>query len=213
MAGRHALVWLREDAQWQAVTPGALPRLQQWFGAGLPAVVARGDGSQAPGTLRLGVPLPPSEGKQRLALQAHVAGIARCTAPLTLDAVMPHAPIAVQPALQALLARAHAHALHPHVFGSFAWQALTGLTYVHAQSDLDLLWSIQTPEQACAVLTLVQRWEQQHGLRADGELRLPDDNAVNWREYAGNAQQVLVKSNQDCRLLPRAALFPARSAA
>ncbi|MCL1499747.1 malonate decarboxylase holo-[acyl-carrier-protein] synthase [Xanthomonas nasturtii] len=213
MAGRHALVWLRDDAQWQAVTPGAQARLQQWFGAGLPAVVARGDGSQAPGTLRLGVPLPPGEDKQRLALHTHVGEIARCTAPLALDAVLAHAPAALQPALQALLTQARAHALHPRVFGSFAWQALTGLTYVHAQSDLDLLWSIQTPEQAHAVIALVQRWEQRHGLRADGELLLPDDNAVNWREYAGNAPQVLVKSNHGCRLLPRAALFPVWSAA
>ncbi|MBO9768987.1 MULTISPECIES: malonate decarboxylase holo-[acyl-carrier-protein] synthase [Xanthomonas] len=213
MAGRHALVWLREDAQWQALTPGAQPRLQQWFAAGLPAVVARGDGSQAPDTVRLGVPLPPSEGKQRLALHAHATEIARCTAPLALDAVMPHAPVALQPALQALLAHAQVHALHPRVFGSFAWQALTGLTYVHAQSDLDLLWPIHTPEHAHVVVTLLQRWEQHHGLRADGELLLPGDHAVNWREYAGNAQQVLVKSNQDCRLLPRAALFPVRSAA
>ncbi|USJ01965.1 malonate decarboxylase holo-[acyl-carrier-protein] synthase [Xanthomonas prunicola] len=213
MAGRHALVWLREDAQWQAMTPGVQSRLQQWFAAGLPAVVARGDASQAADTLRLGVPLPPSDGKQRLALQAHVADIARCTAPLTLDAVMPHAPVAVQPALQALLNEAQTQVLHPRVFGSFAWQALTGLAYVHAQSDLDLLWSIETPAQAHAVVTLVQRWEQRHGLRADGELLLPDDNAVNWREYAGNAQQVLLKSDQGCRLLPRAALFPVRSAA
>ncbi|ATS37565.1 MULTISPECIES: malonate decarboxylase holo-[acyl-carrier-protein] synthase [Xanthomonas] len=213
MAGRHALVWLREGAQWQAVTPGAQPRLQRWFAAGLPAVVARGDGSQAPGTLRLGVPLPPSEGKQRLALQAHVADVARCSVPLALDAVLTHAPGALQPALQGLLTQARAHALQPRVFGSFALQTLTGLTYVHAQSDLDLLWSIETPQQAHVVIALLQRWEQRHGLRADGELLLPGDNAVNWREYAGNAQQVLVKSNQDCRLLPRAALFPVRSAA
>ncbi|KFA18990.1 phosphoribosyl-dephospho-CoA transferase [Xanthomonas vasicola pv. musacearum NCPPB 4392] len=213
MAGRHALVWLRGEAQWQAITPGAQLRLQQWFAAGLPAVVARCDDSQAAGTLRLGVPLPPSKGKQRLALQAHVADIARCTAPLTLDAVLPHAPVAVLPALQALLAQTHAQALHPRVFGSFAWQALTGQMYVHAQSDLDLLWSIETPEHAHAVVALLQRWEQRYRLRADGGLLLPDDNAVNWREYAGNAQQVLVKSNQGCRLLPRAALFPVWSAA
>ncbi|MDV2453181.1 malonate decarboxylase holo-[acyl-carrier-protein] synthase [Xanthomonas hortorum] len=214
MSGRHALVWLHPDARWQALTPGAQPRLQQWFAAGLPAVVARGDGSEVPGTLRLGVPLPPSEGKQRLALTAHVADIARSTAPLLLDAVIAHAPTDMQPALQALLKQTHANALQPRVFGSFAWQALTGLAYVHAQSDLDLLWYVDTPEQAQSVVTLLQRWEQRHGLRADGELLLADDDtAVNWREYAGSAQQVLVKSNQGCRMASRTALFPVWSAA
>ncbi|WP_024937868.1 malonate decarboxylase holo-[acyl-carrier-protein] synthase [Xanthomonas arboricola] len=213
MPGRHALVWLHPGARWQALTPGAQPRLQQWFAAGLPAVVARGDGSEAPGSLRLGVPLPPNEGKQRLALSAGLDEVARSTAPLALDAVIAAAPAATQPALQALLTQCNANALQPRVFGSFAWQALTGLAYVHAQSDLDLLWSIATPEQAQAVVTVLQRWEQRHGLRADGELLLPDDTAVNWREYAGSAQQVLVKSPNSCRLLPRSALFPVWSAA
>ncbi|NHF66842.1 malonate decarboxylase holo-[acyl-carrier-protein] synthase [Xanthomonas hortorum] len=214
MLGRHALVWLHPDARWQALTPGAHPRLQQWFAAGLPAVVARGDGSEAPGTLRLGVPLPPSEGKQRLALSASSVDIARSTAPLLLDDVIAHTPRDMQPALQALLTQTRANALQPRVFGSFAWQALTGLAYVHAHSDLDLLWSIETPEQAHAVVTLLQRWEQRHGLRADGELLLADDGtAVNWREYAGSAQQVLVKSNHGCRMASRTALFPVWSAA
>ncbi|WP_126947413.1 malonate decarboxylase holo-[acyl-carrier-protein] synthase [Xanthomonas sp. BRIP62418] len=213
MPARHALVWLHPDARWQALTPGAQPRLQQWFAAGWPAVVARGDGSQAPGRVPLGVPLPPNEGKQRLALSAGLDAIVRSTAPLALDAVIAAAPATLQPALQALRAQANASALQPRVFGSFAWQALTGLAYVHAQSDLDLLWSIATPEQAQAVVTLLQRWEHRHGLRADGELLLPDDTAVNWREYAGSAQQVLVKSTNGCRLLPRSALFPVWSAA
>ncbi|CAD0352687.1 malonate decarboxylase holo-[acyl-carrier-protein] synthase [Xanthomonas hortorum] len=214
MLGRHALVWLHPDARWQALTPGAQLRLQQWFAAGLPAVVARRTGSEAPGTLRLGVPLPPGEDKQRLALSVQGADIARSTAPLSLDAVIAHAPTEMQAALQALLTQTQANALQPRVFGSFAWQALTGLAYVHAQSDLDLLWSIETSEQAHAVVTLLQRWEHHHGLRADGELVLADDDtAVNWREYAGSAQHVLVKSNHGCRLLPRAALFPVRSAA
>ncbi|PPU75666.1 malonate decarboxylase holo-[acyl-carrier-protein] synthase [Xanthomonas cucurbitae] len=213
MAGRHALVWLRAAAQWQALTPGTQPRLQHWFAAGLPAVVARRDGSEASGAMRLGVPLPPAENKQRLALTVHVDDIARCTAPLALDAVLAHAPETAQAALQALLRQCQAEALQPRVFGSFAWQALTGLAYVHAQSDLDLLWGAETPEQAQAVVALLQRWEQRHGQRADGELLLPDDRAVNWREYAGSAQQLLVKSSNGCRLLPRAALFPVCSAA
>ncbi|MBB5865111.1 malonate decarboxylase holo-[acyl-carrier-protein] synthase [Xanthomonas sp. 3058] len=213
MTGRHALVWLRPSAPWQALTPGAQRRLQHWFAAGLPAVVARRDGSEALGTLRLGVPLPPSEDKQRLSLTAKAADIVRRAAPLQLQAVTAHAPGPMQPALQALLTQTRAHALQPRVFGSFAWQALTGLAYVHAQSDLDLLWSIATPEQAHAVVVLLQCWQHRHGLRADGELLLPDGSAVNWREYAGSAQQVLVKSDHGCRLLPRAALFPVWSAA
>lgn len=78
---------------------------------------------------------------------------------------------------------------------------------------MDLLWTLDTPTQAHAVVTLLQQWEHATARRADGELLLPDGNAVNWREYAGGAQQVLVKRNDGCRLLPRTALFPERCAA
>ncbi|MDO0864058.1 malonate decarboxylase holo-[acyl-carrier-protein] synthase [Xanthomonas campestris pv. campestris] len=213
MAGRHALVWLRADAPWQALTPGAKPRLQAWFAAGFPAVVARRAGAEQPGQVRLGVPLPPAEGKQRIALCAQVSDIARSVPALALPEVISHAPPQWQGALHALQAQATAIGMQPRVFGSFAFQAVTGLPYVHAASDVDLLWTLDTPTQAHAVVTLLQQWEHATARRADGELLLPDGNAVNWREYAGGAQQVLVKRNDGCRLLPRTALFPERCAA
>lgn len=213
MLARHSLVWLSEDADWQALTPAAGPRLRDWFRAGHPAVVARQDGSEPADRLRLGVPLPPSEAKQRLSLSVAAAPLRRQAPPPLLDAVIDHAPARSHAALQALSDGAHAGAALPRVFGSFAWQALTGLAYVHDGSDLDLLWPVSCPAQADAVVALVQAWERRHGLRADGELLLPGECAANWREYAGDARQVLIKSHAGCTLLPRAALFTARSAA
>ncbi len=208
MATRHALVWLPADAPWQALTPGAAPRLRTWFAAGHPAVVARCDGSEPAGSLRLGVPLPPAEHKQRLALCVPASQVSRQAPPLALDTVVAHAPAIVRAALRELADAAHAQGPAPRVFGSFAWQALTGLAYVHAGSDLDLLWRVSTPAQADGVVALLQPWEHRHGLRADGELLLPGDQAVNWREYAGAADRLLAKSFAGCRLLPRASLFP-----
>lgn len=213
MARRHDLVWLRPQAPWQAMTPGAQPRLRDWFDAGLPAVVARRDGSEPIGVLRLGVPLPPSEHKQRLALQASTRDIVRMRAPLSLAEVTPHAPPRARWALRALSRRASACGLTPGVFGSFAWQALTPYRYVTDSSDLDLLWSITDAAQAATIVAMLSAWEQRHGLRADGELLLPGDLAVNWREYAGDARQVLVKSARGCALHARDALFARSSAA
>ncbi|MFT4249258.1 MAG: malonate decarboxylase holo-[acyl-carrier-protein] synthase, partial [Pseudomonas sp.] len=172
------------------------------FAAGHPAIVARGDASEPAGTLRLGVPLPPDEGKQRLGLRLHRDEVAHTAAPPSLAAVAAASP---HPALHAL-AR-DACALAPRVFGSHAWQALTGLAYVGPESDLDLLWSVEDAVQADAIAALLQGWEARHGLRADGELVVPGGVAVNWREYASAARQLLVKSHHDCRLLPREALF------
>ncbi|MGO1071937.1 malonate decarboxylase holo-[acyl-carrier-protein] synthase [Lysobacter sp. CA199] len=212
MARRHDLVWLRPQAQWQALTPGAQSRLGEWFAAGLPAVVARRDGNEPTGALRLGVPLPPAEHKQRLALYADAADIARLRAPLSLSEVLPHAPQRTHRALRALEMHASDIDIEPGVFGSFAWQALTNRSYINETSDLDLLWSITHTAQAEAIVTRLPAWEQYHGLRADGELHLPGGIAVNWREYASDAKQVLVKHETGCALQARESLF-ARSAA
>lgn len=208
---RHDLVWLAADAPWQARTPGAQARLRDWFAAGHPAIVARGDRSDDAQLLRLGVPLPPAEGKQRLSLSIERDAVLRQRAPLTLDEVC--AQVSSMPEwklpLRALQALAAAHALTPRVFGAFAWQALTGLPYVRAGSDIDLLWQLPSPAQATALLADLARWEQRHGQRVDGEVLLPDGSAVSWRELAGDSAQLLVKALRDCRLQPRAELLQA----
>ena len=66
---RHTLAWLSADADWRADVTAHEPRLAAWFAQGLPGMVARSAADDPDPRLRLGVPLPPSEGKQRLALR------------------------------------------------------------------------------------------------------------------------------------------------
>lgn len=103
--------------------------------------------------------------------------------------------------------------LVPRVFGAFCWQTLTGLAYVHETSDLDLLWEIDSAAQADVIVRLLDEWERRHRRRADGELRLPDGRALSWREYAGGALRLLVKTEDDARLVARADLFAAQQVA
>lgn len=93
------------------------------------------------------------------------------------------------------------------VFGAFAWQHLTGLHYVHARSDIDLLWRIDTTAQADALAARLQAWETRYGRRVDGELCLADGAAVNWREYAGRSREVLVKRPASAALELRESVF------
>ncbi|WP_369940980.1 malonate decarboxylase holo-[acyl-carrier-protein] synthase [Xanthomonas medicagonis] len=212
---RHDLVWLAADAPWQAHTPGAQARLHAWFAAGHPAIVARGDHHDDAQRLRLGVPLPPAEGKQRLSLSVERAAVTRWRAPPTLDEVCAQVRDVSdwQTPLIALQALAAGHGLAPRVFGAFAWQALTGLPYVRVGSDIDLLWRVPSPAQAAALFADLAHWEQRHGQRADGEVLLPGGSAVSWRELAGSSAQLLVKARHDCRLQPRADVLQAWGAA
>jgi phosphoribosyl-dephospho-CoA transferase len=200
---RHTLVWLSAHAGWQADIAAHESRLADWFAQGLPAIVARRAADDADPRLRLGVPLPPAEGKLRVALRVPAGDVLRTAPPPTLQAVL-ESDLAPdwQRALQALQNIAEAR-----VFGAFAWQHLTGLPYVHARSDIDLLWPIDTTVQADALAARLQAWEAEHDRRVDGELCLGGDAAVNWREYAGGSRQVLVKRLEGAALELREALF------
>lgn len=200
---RHTLVWLSAHAAWQADIAAHEPRLADWFAQGLPAIVARRAADDADPRLRLGVPLPTAEGKLRLALRVPAHDVLRTTPPPALQAVLKgDVPQDWRRPLEVLQNIAEAR-----VFGAFAWQHLTGLRYVHARSDVDLLWPIDTTAQADALAARLQAWEAEHDRRVDGELCLGGDAAVNWREYAGRSREVLVKRLDGAALGLRDALF------
>jgi len=202
---RHTLAWLSADADWRADVTAQEPRLAAWFAQGLPAMVARCAADDPDPRLRLGVPLPPSEGKQRLALRVALQDVQQLQPPPALDDVLAGGvPADWQAALQAMLRLAPAR-----VFGAFAWQHLTGLPYVHPRSDIDLLWQVDDARQADLLVERLQHWESAYGHRVDGELCLVDGGAVNWREYAGRSREVLVKRIDGAALELREAVFNA----
>jgi len=203
---RHDLVWIDPQAPWQTLSAGAEPRLRAWAQARLPFVVARRDPATDGAQLRLGVPLPLAEQRQRLSVRVPADAIQRSAPPPQLGVVAAQIPAPWRDTLQALGTDIAGLAAAPRVFGSFAWQAVTGLPYLHAGSDLDLLWEIDAVQRADRLVARLQRFEQQHALRIDGELRFSGGRAVNWREYASGAAQLLVKSDDHCWLAPRACL-------
>ncbi|MBJ7517263.1 MAG: malonate decarboxylase holo-[acyl-carrier-protein] synthase [Stenotrophomonas sp.] len=203
---RHDLVWIDPQAAWTTLSPQAEPRLRAWVQARLPLVVARRDPDVDGAQLRLGVPLPLDEGRQRLSLRIECDAVIRHAPPPRLSEVIDALSSPWRPALQALQQRCSAQDRFPRVFGSHAWQAITGLDYLHAGSDLDLLFRVDGHDHARGVCRLLQDWEALHGLRADGELIFDAAQAVNWREYVGDAAQVLVKGDDACWLAARSIL-------
>ncbi len=206
---RHTLAWLSAHAGWRADVAAQEPRLAAWFAQGLPAMVARCAVDDRDPRLRLGVPLPPSEGKLRLALRVAPHEVRRLQPPPALEEVVASGvPDDWRSALQAMQRLAPAR-----VFGAFAWQHLSGLPYVHPRSDIDLLWQIRAAGQADALVERLQDWERTHARRVDGELCLADGGAVNWREYAGCSREVLVKRVDGAALEARDRLFIANGVA
>ena len=177
--------------------------MRAWLDAQLPAVVARRQGDEPDHYLRLGVALPPSEGKERLCLAAPLSSIDYHRGPLSLREVIESCPGDWKDALLRLIASTRAIALEPGVYGSFAWQALTGERYLAPSADIDLLWRPRDAAQVDALIAAIVRWEHVSCRRADGEVLLANGDAVCWRELASGSSRILVKSEASVALRER----------
>lgn len=206
MYKRHDLVWLKPEG-WeaaQAAQPEHAPVLQYWQREKWPAVVRRRDpGSDGERQVTLGIALPPEAdgSKPRVALSALLEHVERCTAPLSLKA----ARGALRPQWRAGYAELErlSAGLDLHVYGSLAWEALTGLPCTTDSSDIDLLLRPVSKQQLHAGLALLAG--PAHGLPLDGEIMFPSGQAVSWKEWASASTasaRVLVKDAGGVRLAP-----------
>lgn len=88
------------------------------------------------------------------------------------------------------------------VFGSWMWQALTGEAHAGPSSDLDVLIPVSGREQAARAVAFLESSSKCCPCRIDGELAFPGGD-ISWREYASPAGEVLIKSPDAVRLIPR----------
>lgn len=185
---RHVFVRLEKDAWEHTVAPSADPAtLRDWIGRDRPLIVRRPCVSEDGQNVFLGLALP---GKRRLAYQVPVKTISSVEPPPLWHGEFP-APFA------------------PRLFGSHAWQELTGLSYVTETSDVDLLLHID----------FLAEWENfQKAAGTDGpfvpnpgrpdhatppidlEIIFRGNASFSWREYLGPTADILIKSNRDVRL-------------
>ncbi|WP_210731753.1 malonate decarboxylase holo-[acyl-carrier-protein] synthase [Sphingomonas sp. PAMC26645] len=154
-----------------------------WVSNGSPLVVRRPDCAAQDGMIALGLPLPPSHGKRRIAVELSLAALIDLSSPPTLAEAQVVAPKNWHPTIARLLD------VDPAVrtFGGLAWQFLTGLPYLSPSSDLDLLWLQGAPLGELAAI------DADAPMRIDGEVVASDGGAVQWRELGSATGEVLVK--------------------
>jgi phosphoribosyl-dephospho-CoA transferase len=174
-AGRADLI----DVHWFAA----------WAERGWPLVVRRRAPDDPPDLIALGLPLPPSAGRRRIALSLAAEVLSEPQPPPRLAETAESAP----GAWRATLARLTALDADVRVFGSLAWQALTGLDHLGPASDLDLLWPLPPAGAVEALLADIAAVAADAPVRLDGELVRADGAAASWRELASGCGEVLVK--------------------
>lgn len=203
---RHQLVRLAPSA-WQRVIAmpfdeGAREWLSDWAAFDWPLVVRRALAHETQG-VGLGIPLPPSAGKRRLAITVSASEIVSTRGLPSLRDVSAAAPTPWRKMLPLLDALAQRFDVNAGVFGSLAWQCLTGRRYVTQDSDLDIAWEMPHPAVLKAFLDELAQLEAHAPMRLDGELIRKDGAAVNWREIWRGDHALAVKTYAavaDCSL-------------
>jgi len=180
----------------------AEPLVARWAEEGWPTIRRRAVPGEAAGTA-LGMPLPPFAGKKRLAFLVKVDDVASVARPPLLSDARGSAPAAWRPTLDRLAELAIRHLVEARVFGSLAWQTLTGIDYVTVHSDLDLLLDIDRDTDLDRLTADIAAIEADAPMRLDGELMRDDGAAVNWRELHAGTNDVLVKRLDGVGLLGR----------
>ena len=211
MFSRHDLVWLTPagwDAALVAAPQAALQAgLRQWRDHDWPAVVRRHEPGLGDDVVCLGIPLPASYGlRQRIALVSCIEHVARQQAPLPLDDAIGAAPPAWLAGLVALQRAGTPFDLR--VYGSLALASLTGLAYLRAESDIDLLLRPATASGLAAGVALLDQYAGL--LPLDGEIVFPSGEAVAWKEWLAARRapaRVLAKSLHAVRLVEPAQLL------
>jgi phosphoribosyl-dephospho-CoA transferase len=215
---RHTLVWIAPawrayllDTACDAAAAGALRR---WFAADWPLIARRRDPTTTdPDTVALGLPLPPAQGKRRLPFAVPRRAIARREAPWTLARVRERLPQVVAQRLAPF--DMDATPSPPRVFGSYAWEAITGMPYVAEESDLDLCVAPATQAMLASLLSCLAGWERRSSLRIDAEILFPGQRAVAWREWLAARSDdglVLAKTPVAVELVRRGELASSLSA-
>ena len=216
---RHQLAYLTTPGWVDALRPPMEPdvavHLQRWAERDLPLVVTKQVPGGARDTIALGWPAPRICAGRRVALRVAAAGIARFDEfPPALDAV-DLLPAGARSCIESLLRALVELGTMPRIYGSYGWQRLSGLVYVHDHSDIDLWLGVQDLAQADAAAAILQAGDL-GPVRVDGELVGPDGAAVAWREYrawrAGRSRGLLLK-RLDSAAVEHQVAWPAGDAA
>ena len=184
------------------------PLLRDWVREGWPLIARRRGPLDGEGVL-LGLPLPPSAGKRRIAVEMRARDVACASLLPSVSEVLDTAPVTWQPCLRELTDLAQAYDVHCGVFGSLCWQWLTGLRYINARSDVDIAWTLPRPDRLKRFLDDLADLDACAPMRLDGELVHADGSGANWRELHAGSPEIILKTAEQVLLQARADFFGA----
>jgi phosphoribosyl-dephospho-CoA transferase len=196
---RHDLAYLSDAAALRPVgdathSPAVHAWLFEWIASGQPLVVAR-QSSLPSDSIQLGAALPLRLGRAKMACATDGSPV-RIAPALAVEKVLGVLPARDRRTLARLAELAQALGIAVGVYGSTAWECLSGERYRRCDSDVDLICDVSRRDALSPWLRAMESAARDMDDHLDGEIRFPDGQAVAWRELARatDGERVLVKS-------------------
>jgi phosphoribosyl-dephospho-CoA transferase len=210
---RHRRFWIAPTLEGKDVRgcsdPVALEALLDWIRSGRPLVGRAALPHEVADDVPLGLASNREDRRVRVSFRVPERAVTRVEPPLTLAEVAPGLPPKMRHAAEPLVENAAELGVPLHVYGSAFWQHVSGLPYLRADSDLDLLARPETAADARRWLGVLARLDASSATRLDGEVETPAGDGVAWRELAGAGDTILVKCDTGALLRPRASVWAA----
>ena len=195
---RHDLLTLKSNAMVQSVscctTDKAELYVKEWISEGRAFVCPRQNPRS--NTMQLGLAFVDKDGaKHRAFVQARYQEILRGDSPHQLVSCLDLFGQENAAILCELAKKLNGAGFPVYVFGSVAWEKISGMPYRTDKSDLDLLCDVATIQDVIFVTNAFAAADHALPFRIDGELRFPNDECVNWREVVaalGNHDEIEV---------------------
>ena len=187
------LVWANREALY----PGEVAWADMWPRFyGLPVITRRQvlPGEAIP--VGLSLPIRQDGGRYRLASCVPASEVESAVSPTQAAELCAGRTLPVSGLVAELLCDAPSLGVSVGIFGSAALEAVTGLPYRHAGSDLDVLLIPGDMPDLPALAGLLQRLEENYQLSIDAELALGEIQYVKLKELCTGSRTVLVKGGQ-----------------
>lgn len=206
---RHTLLYLSQAGRacfWQQ-RESAYPDLDFWEAVwgqlcDIPAITRRqaDPGSHIP--VGLSLPVQQDGVRCRIASRVPPDEVTRVVTPVRAAELCAGGTLPCSPLVEELLCHAPGYGTAAGIFGSAALAAVTGLSYCHTGSDLDVVLLPQQGADLLALGSLLRRLEGKWGIRIDGEVAVDQTRYVKLTELLSGAHTLLVKGGPTPILCP-----------
>ncbi|NLH81996.1 MAG: malonate decarboxylase holo-[acyl-carrier-protein] synthase [Phyllobacteriaceae bacterium] len=185
-------------------------QVRSFFAAhAIPGIVCAPKGPLPEGAIQIGVSFPFRVDGVRVRSAACVSAgeLGRRQTPWDVAAGLSTSRLPVAAELLAVIELGRTHAVDVGFFGSAALQAWTGLPYMEASSDVDIVATARSSEGLCAFHTDLVVFTQRYSRRYDVEVAVPGGLGVKLSELVSDVSTVLGRGIEGVRLVDRRRLL------